>query len=237
MARPSVLVVEDDTAIRRGLVDMLGYAGYEALECDNGRSALELATECRVDLVLLDVMLPRQDGFSLLLELRRVRSTLPIIMVTARGAEEDRVRGLRDGADDYVVKPFGARELLARVDAVLRRSPQRSEGVRALRAAGRTIDLERRQVTGLTGAESPLTERETGILRYLATNRDRAVDRDELLRHVWGLNPRGIRTRTVDMHIARLREKLEADPSDPRIILTVRGKGYMLGDSVQAEAP
>lgn len=233
MSRPVVLVVEDDTAIRRGLVDALRYAGYEVLESDNGSGGLELAIESPVDLVLLDVMLPKLNGFGVLKELRRSQPTLPVIMVTARGAEEDRVRGLTDGADDYVVKPFSAKELLARVDAVLRRSPQRSADVEALRFDGRMIDLARREVTSADGSTRQLTDREVAILRYLAVSRKRAVDRRELLQHVWGLNPRGIHTRTVDMHIARLREKIEEDPADPRIILTVRGKGYMLAETVQ----
>ena len=233
MSRPVILVVEDDTAIRRGLVDALRYAGYEVLESDNGSGGLELAIESPVDLVLLDVMLPKLDGFGVLEALRRSRPTLPVIMVTARGAEEDRVRGLTEGADDYVVKPFSAKELLARVDAVLRRSPQRSADVDALRFDGRMIDLARREVTSADGSTRQLTDREVAILRYLAVSRKRAVDRRELLQHVWGLNPRGIHTRTVDMHIARLREKIEEDPADPRIILTVRGKGYMLAETVQ----
>ncbi len=237
MSRPSILVVEDDAAIRRGLVDALTYSGYGVVEADNGRTGLALAIESEIDLVLLDVMLPHLDGFEVLEVLRRSQPTLPVIMVTARGAEEDRVRGLSDGADDYVVKPFSAKELLARVDAVLRRSPQRVSDVRTLRVDGRTIDLGRREVTGPDGEVRPLTDREVGILHYLAVSRQRAVDRGELLHHVWGLNPKGIQTRTVDMHIARLREKIEDDPARPRIIRTVRGKGYMLGDSVEAESP
>jgi DNA-binding response OmpR family regulator len=234
-ATTTVLVVEDDSAIRRGLVDALRFAGYEVLECDNGASALEVAFETSIDLVLLDVMMPKKDGFTVLAELRGSRPTLPIIMVTARGAEEDRVRGLCDGADDYVVKPFSAKELIARVDAVLRRSPQRSGNVRVLKADGRTLHLERREVTWSDGTTRSLTEREVEILRYLAANRGRAVDRKELLQHVWGLNPRGLHTRTVDMHIARLREKLD-EAEAGQVILTVRGKGYMLADPVEVEA-
>ena len=237
MPRSVVLVVEDDAAIRRGIVDTLRYAGFDPLECDNGPAAVELALESAIDLVLLDIMLPGMDGFSVLDCLRRSHPTLPVIMVTARGAEEDRVRGLTDGADDYVVKPFSAKELLARVEAVLRRSPQRTQDVSGLRVDSRTIDLERREVRWPDGATRQLTEREVAILRYLAVSRDRAVDRKELLHHVWGLNPKGIQTRTVDMHIARLREKLGDDPAEPRIILTVRGKGYMLAGAVQDETP
>ena len=234
MSQTTVLVVEDDEAIRRGLVDALSFAGFHVLECDNGRSAVDLASETPVDLVLLDVMLPELDGFGVLQRIRASHPTLPVIMVTARGAEEDRVRGLHQGADDYVVKPFSAKELLARVDAVLRRSPERRTDVRLLEVDGLAIDLERREVRANDGACRTLTEREAAILRYLAVNRDRAVDREELLHHVWGLNPRGLHTRTVDMHVARLREKVESDPSNPRIVLTVRGKGYMLGDGVGA---
>ncbi len=231
--RPTVLVVEDDAAIRRGLADALRYAGYDVIDCDNGRSALDLATESSVDLVLLDVMLPKVDGFSVLEELRKAQPALPVIMVTARGDEQDRVRGLTHGADDYVVKPFSAKELLARVEAVLRRSSERPSGVSRLKTGGRAICLERREVSLPDGSTVPLTEREAGILRYLAANRHRTVDRDELLRHVWGLNPRGLETRTVDMHIARLREKIEQDGE--AVIRTVRGKGYVLGDGVEVE--
>jgi DNA-binding response OmpR family regulator len=230
-----VLVVEDDTAIRRGLVDALSFAGYETLESGDGAAGLEMALECPIDLVLLDVMLPGKDGFEILRELRQANPTLPVIMVTARGAEEDRVRGLVDGADDYVIKPFSARELLARVEAVLRRSPERGSDVCRLAVDDRTVDLERREVRWPDGSIRSLTEREAAIVRYLAVNRGRAIDRQELLHRVWGLNPRGLHTRTVDMQIARLREKLEADPANPRVVLTVRGKGYMLGDDGQGE--
>lgn len=235
MTKPTVLVVEDDVPIRRGLVDALKYAGYAVLECDNGREAIGEAIESPVGLVLLDVMLPEMDGFAVLAELRRVAPTLPVIMVTARGSEEDRVRGLTHGADDYVVKPFSARELLARVEAVLRRSPERSSDVRGLRSEDVAIDLERREVVNGQGDVTSLTEREVAILRYLAISRGRAIDRSELLHHVWGINPDGIQTRTVDMHIARLREKVEPRANDPEVVLTVRGKGYKLGDRVEVD--
>ncbi|MDY7109082.1 MAG: response regulator transcription factor [Planctomycetota bacterium] len=233
MKRPVVLVIEDDAPIRRGLVDALHFAGYEALQSADGREAMAMALECDVDLLLLDVMLPGRDGFAILDELRAAKPTLPVIMVTARGAEEDRVRGLKTGADDYIVKPFSARELLARVEAVLRRSPERAGDVHVLDADGCTIDLRRREIMSPEGTVRALSQREADLLRYLAVNRERAVERDELLHRVWGLNPKGIHTRTVDMHIARLREKIENDPSTPRIVLTVRGKGYKLADTVK----
>ena len=230
MSSCTVLVVEDDASIRRGLVDALQYAGYSVLQCDSGTKAAQTAIESNIDLVLLDVMLPGRDGFSILAELRQSKPTLPVIMVTARGAEADRVRGLSDGADDYVVKPFSALELLARVEAVLRRSPERPSDMHVLRVNGCTINLDRREVSHRDGTVHQLSEREADILHHLAANRGRAIDRSELLHRVWGLNPRGIETRTVDMHIARLREKIGED-----MIQTVRGKGYMLADCVSAE--
>lgn len=232
MANPSILIVEDDPAIRRGLVDALGFAGYRVIEAADGDEGLAAALESDVDLVMLDVMLPGKTGFEILSELKGAKPTLPIIMVTARGAEDDRVRGLIDGADDYVVKPFSARELLARVEAVLRRSPERPDDVKGMAYGELDICLERREVR--CGEEvRQLSEREAGILRYLAANRGRAVDRDELLHRVWGLNPRGIQTRTVDMHIVRLREKLACAANS--MIVTVRAKGYMLSDSVDVQ--
>jgi DNA-binding response OmpR family regulator len=235
MPRTNVLVIEDDASIRRGLVDALSFAGYQVLQCGDGAKAVGVALENDIDLVLLDVMLPGRDGFSILGELRKAKPTLPVIMVTARGAENDRVRGLSDGADDYVVKPFSAKELLARVEAVLRRSPERPSDVHQLlfRIKGSDpfilVDLDRREVAVNGGPATSLSEREAEILRYLASNADRAVDRDELLQRVWGLDPKNIETRTVDMHIARLREKL--GDADASIIRTVRGKGYMLGET------
>jgi DNA-binding response OmpR family regulator len=233
MSNSTVLVVEDDPAIRRGLCDALKYAGYGVLECGEGDKAGPMALESTIDLVLLDVMLPRKNGFEILKELRAARPALPVIMVTARGSENDRVKGLSDGADDYVIKPFSAMELLARVEAVLRRSPGRAASpmdVSALQCDALNINLSRREATHADGTTHQLSDREVSILRFLAANRERAVERDELLRHVWGLNPRGLETRTVDMHIARLREKIGED-----VIVTVRGKGYMLGEAVKAE--
>jgi len=230
MSRCVVMVVEDDAAIRRGLCDVLAHGGYNVVSCERGTEAVKLAAESSAELVLLDVMLPGMDGFDVLGELRRVRPGVSVIMVTARGAEEDRVRGLCGGADDYVVKPFSARELLARVEAVLRRSAERSAGVTQLRFGERVIDLRRSEVRWEDGEVRPLTQLEAAVIRHLATNAARAIDRKELLQHVWGLNPRGIQTRTVDMHVARLRSKLERSSADEPIILTVRGKGYMLAD-------
>ncbi len=228
MGTRTVLVVEDDAAIRRGMCDALRLRGFEPLERADGPSGLETALGADLALVLLDVMLPGMDGFDVLERLRRARPRLPVIMVTARGAESDCVSGLSGGADDYVVKPFGARELLARVDAVLRRSAERPQDVARLDVSGRTIDFERREVTLPDGTSRVLTEREAATLRYLAASPGRAVARDELLQNVWGLDPRHLHTRTVDVHVARLREKLADDPARPAVIVTVRERGYML---------
>ena len=227
----TVLVIEDDAPIRRGLTDALAFAGYATLEAGDGRAGLDAALTCSVDLVLLDVLMPKMDGFGVLTELRKAKPSLPVIMLTAKGEEQDRVRGLKAGADDYVVKPFSATELLARVEAVLRRSPERPTDVRTLEIGGRRIDLERREVTLPDGTRETLSEREGETLAYLARNPGRAISRDELLSRVWELDPRGVHTRTVDMTMARLREALRDDPADPRVIVTVRAKGYMLAQS------
>jgi len=227
MSRQRVLTVEDDPAIRRGIVDALHFAGFETLEAADGRRGLELARSSEFDLLLLDLVLPGCDGLEILAEVRQLRPTLPVIILTARGDESDRVRGLRDGADDYVVKPFSVKELLARVEAVLRRSPSRPSDLTEIAIDGATIDLQRREVRFQEGSRIELSEREVELVRYLAVHRGRALAREELLANVWRIAPRGVTTRTIDMHIARLREKLGDTGKQPSIILTVRGKGYM----------
>lgn len=224
----TLLVVEDDAAIRRGLVDALKFAGYSTREAADGRAGLEAALAGGFDLILLDILMPKLDGISVLREVRRVHPALPIIMLTALGQESDRVQGLKAGADDYVVKPFSVTELLARVEAVLRRTPARPTGVPGLAIAGLRIDFERREITHADGAREVLSQRECEVLAYLASNRGRAIAREELLSRVWGVDPRGVTTRTVDMAVARLRTQLRDDPESPRVIQTVRGKGYML---------
>lgn len=231
----TICVVEDDPAIRRGLADSLRFAGYRVLECADGAEARRALRRAELDLVLLDVMLPGMNGLDYLDELRQHRPRLPVIMVTARGAESDRVRGLRSGADDYVVKPFSSTELLARVDAVLRRSGERPVEVRFVVEGGVRVDLARREVLGPDGApRASLTERETELLEHLARHPGRPVERAELLRWVWGLDPAGLDTRTVDMTVVRLREKL--GDVGTRVVSTVRGKGYMLGATTEAHA-
>lgn len=226
MDNRQVLVVEDDSAIRQGIVDALQFAGYGTLQARDGHEGLQAGLRATFDLLLLDLVLPGAGGFQILKAVREARPTLPIIILTARGEENDRVQGLRLGADDYVVKPFSVRELLARVEAVLRRSPERPTTVGNIELPDGTVDFARREVRYRDGQRAELSEREIELLRYLVAHSGRAISRDEILLRVWRLNPKRIETRTIDMHIANLREKLR-DTGEPHILLTVRGKGYM----------
>jgi DNA-binding response OmpR family regulator len=236
MSATSVVVVEDEPAIRRGVVDVLRLSGYQVKEAADGVAGLEAALRLDVDLVLLDLLLPKMDGLTVLSELRRVRPILPVIILTARGGEDDRVRGLRMGADDYVVKPFSARELLARVEAVLRRSVDRPQDVRAVRFGRGTIDFARREIQWPGAQRVELSEMESSLLSFLVANAERAVSRDELLTRLWGIGGKEVETRTIDMHIARLRQKLR-DPEiedSPEAIVTVRAVGYMAGPALRS---
>lgn len=231
MAVAKIVVIEDEPAIRRGVVDALHASGYNVADAADGVNGLQEAVRMGVDLVLLDLLLPRRDGLDVLDELRRLRPTLPVIILTARGTEEDRVRGLKSGADDYVVKPFSARELLARVEAVLRRSVDRPAEIHSARLGEAVIDFDRREICWPGHERIELSETEIAILRHLAAHHQRAVSREELLTRLWGIGPREVETRTIDMHIARLRTKLR-EPSGkemPEAIVTVRAIGYMAG--------
>ena len=223
-----ILVVEDDSAIRQGIADALTFAGYEVLQAPNGNDGMAQGLRATFDLLMLDIILPGPSGFDILKAVRAARPTLPVIILTARGEEGDRVQGLRLGADDYVVKPFSVRELLARVEAVLRRSPERPNHVNKIDLPHGTADLARSEIRFENGKRSELSEREVELLRYLATNPGRAISRDEILLRVWRLDPKRMATRTIDMHVANLREKLRDDAENPRVLLTVRGKGYMI---------
>jgi DNA-binding response OmpR family regulator len=232
-----VLVIEDDHSIRRGLVDALEFSGYEVLQSGDGGEGMRVAARGSYDLLLLDLILPGASGFDILQAVRRARPTLPVIILTARGEEPDRVRGLRLGADDYVVKPFSVRELLARVEAVLRRSPERPHDLERVILPEGVADLARREVRFPNGERVELSEREVELLRYLAGNAGRAISREEILQRVWRLDPKRLETRTIDMHIANLREKLRDDPGRPKVLLTVRGKGYMFARTETAQQP
>jgi DNA-binding response OmpR family regulator len=241
MTKARIVLVEDEPAIRRGVADALRLSGYDVTEAADGAVGLKEAQVGGVDLVLLDLVLPKRDGLDVLAELRRVCPARPVIILTARGGEEDRVRGLKMGADDYVVKPFSARELLARVEAVLRRTLKAVAEVSAALVGRGKIDLNRREVRWSDDERTDLSETEAALLRYLVSNRDRAVSRDELLAKVWGIGTAGLETRAVDMHVARLRAKLK-DPAGQEhgeAIITVRAHGYMAGPglSVPEGAP
>jgi len=223
----TILTIEDDPAIRQGIVDSLDFHGYNVLESGDGESGLELATSREYDLLLLDLALPKVTGLEILQKLRELRPTQPVIVLTAKGDEDDRVAGLKMGADDYVVKPFSVKELLARMEAVLRRSAERPSDVELTQIPGGVADFQRRELRFEDGERVELSEKEADLLCYLIRNRGRAISRDELLSSVWRLNPKGISTRTIDMHVARLREKLRDQNGQHEILITVRGKGYM----------
>lgn len=234
--KQTILVIEDDGAIRQGLVDALEFQGYGTTVAEDGTRGLELALNTTCDLILLDLVLPGPSGLDILRKVREARPTLPVIVLTARGQETDRVQGLRLGADDYVVKPFSITELLARVEAVLRRSPERATDVTVVEIPGGSANLLRSEVRYDDGDCQALSERESQLLGYLARNAGRAISRDEILTRVWKLNPNGIETRTIDMHVARLREKLRDSSTKPSVVLTVRGKGYMLSKDYAGQA-
>ncbi|SDW88883.1 response regulator transcription factor [Thiocapsa roseopersicina] len=224
----SLLIVEDEPAIRTGLEDLFVYHGYAVDSAADGHAGLRKALTGRFDLILLDVMLPGVNGFDICERIRVADREQPIIMLTAKTADEDIVQGLRLGADDYVGKPFSVTQLVARVEAVLRRARLGIDRDRI--ALGDEIEIDVRNLAGRRGTETiAFTRREMDILQYLGANPDRAVSREELLNKVWGY-ARGldIETRTVDIHIAKLRRKLESDPAQPRYLVTVRGAGYRL---------
>jgi len=234
----TVVVVEDESAIRRAVVDALRAAGYEPVEAADGEAGLAEARRTGVDLVLLDLLLPKMDGLDVLRELRQTHAALPVIILTARGSEDDRVRGLRGGADDYVVKPFSARELLARVEAVIRRSPERTSPPMRISSGDAFVDCARREIVRADGERISLSEMEASILQRLAAHAGRAVSREELLASVWNLRDGHVETRAIDMHITRLRQKLIGDSPDAKQewIVTVRGHGYMLGSELIVES-
>ena len=218
-----ILFVEDEPSIFEPFTKALIREGFEPTVATTAAKALELAERINPDLVLLDLTLPDGDGRDVCRELRR-RSDTPIVMVTARGTETDRIVGLELGADDYVVKPFSGAEVIARIRAVLRRTQRRDEPMEAARIGDLAIDPGARRVT-LAGEELDLARKEYDLLNALVTRAGRVVTRDELMDEVWDENWFGS-TKTLDVHIGWLRKKLGDDPSEPRYIHTVRGVGF-----------
>ncbi len=224
MDRYRILVVEDDVAIREGLSDALSMSGYDVLSAGDGAEALHVVESEAYDLVLLDVVLPGMDGFRLLRVIRDECPTVPVIMLTAKGAEADKVKGLKLGADDYVVKPFGLMEVLARIEAVLRRSPERPRSVDRVELVQGYLDLNNRELV-FDHARESLTTKEFELLRHLVLHAGRIITREEILGRIWKMDPRLVETRSIDTTLARLREKMGKDNAG--MIRTMRGQGYV----------
>jgi len=226
---PRLLIVEDEIAIRTGLVDVFVFHGFDVDCSDDGKEGLSKALSGRFDLVLLDVMLPSMNGFDICAKIREKDKDQPIIMLTAKTSDEEIIKGLSLGADDYVAKPFSVAQLVLRVQAVLRRSGKLDEGDGVVNL-GPELSIDIRNLSGRRGDEEiPFTRREIQVLQYLSSNSSRPVSREELLHKVWGYaRHMEIETRTVDIHIAKLRRKIEPEPKEPRYLVTVRGAGYRL---------
>ena len=224
-----ILIVEDEEPILKGLVDVFVYHGFEVDSAMDGKLGLEKGLSGNYDLIVLDVMLPELDGYSVCNQIRSVDREQPIVMLTAKSSEEDIIQGLTLGADDYISKPFSVTELVLRVEAVLRRSNKLLRQERYLPVGSLKIDTANLVAQSADGSELSFTRREVDILLYLQKHSDRPVPRGELLVEVWGYSKASrIETRTVDIHIAKLRRKIEPDPKQPRYLVTLRGEGYKL---------
>lgn len=223
---PRILLIEDEMPLRTALTDLLQANGYRVITACDGETGLDRATSEKIDLLLLDVMLPKLDGYSLCTEVRRAAPALPILMITAKGRVDDRVNGLDSGADDYLIKPFSSRELLARIRALLRRSERASTAVSCIALGEVAVDFQK-QLCTRRDERVVLTSKEYAVLNLLADNAGRPVTREQFLETIWGYNAYPT-TRTVDNQILSLRAKLEDDPANPRYLLTVHGVGYRL---------
>lgn len=221
-----ILIIEDETPMRTALADLLSAEDYRVLTAADGENGLRRALEEKPDLILLDVMMPRLDGFSLCAELRRLSNAVPVLMLTAKGQIADRVSGLDAGADDYLIKPFSTEELLARVRALLRRVERKSKSPLKLKLGEMEIDLSR-QTMQRGKKQIHLTAKEFAMLRLMAEAEGEPVSREKFLDVVWGYAAYPT-TRTVDNHVASLRAKIEKNPDEPRWIKTVHGVGYKL---------
>lgn len=228
MTKHKLLIIEDEQAILQGLVDVFVFHGFEVDSAADGKEGLEKALTAEYALILLDIMLPTLDGYTICNKIREQDRNQPIIMLTAKASEQDIIMGLTLGADDYIAKPFSVRELVLRVNAVLKRNHQQEHDVSILQIGNMQIDTANLiQIN----SEHPysFSRRELDILSFLHTNSERPVSREELLEQVWGYKQADtIETRTVDIHIAKLRRKIETDPKQPELLVTVRGEGYRL---------
>lgn len=223
-----ILIIEDDVSILSGLKDVLTFKSYDVLTAEDGETGYAAVAKEKPDLIILDIMIPKMDGFALCRKLRTEKNTTPVLMLTAKGEEPDKIYGLDIGADDYVTKPFSLPELLARIRVLLRRTPDRAKPSPPESLKIGDVSLNFKRYTAFKGgAAISLSPKEFGILEYLASRAGEVVTRDELLDEVWGydLYPT---TRTVDNHIAQLRSKIEENPAEPRYLLTVHGVGYKL---------
>lgn len=226
--KAKLLVVEDEIAIQQGLIDLFVFNGYDVEAYSDGKEGLDAALTGQFDLILLDVMLPSMDGFSICNEIRKTSRRQPIIMLTAKNAEEDVINGLTLGADDYIAKPFSIRELLLRVEAILRLSGKSEQQEKW--QIGEHLEIDVVNLSGvLNGSGVLFTRREIDVLCYLRDNQHKPVARKELLTEIWKYAPNAdIDTRTVDIHIAKLRKKIELDHKHPQHLVTIRGEGYKL---------
>jgi len=220
-----ILIAEDEKMLLEGLVDLCEAAGHEVTAAKNGLDAVKFAESQSFDVFVLDVMMPGLNGIDVLKRIRVLWPDVPVLMLTALGDEVDKVKGLKAGADDYVTKPFGPKELLARLEALFRRYQALPKEPELIKAFDCQIDLGKLIVTTTEKEETSLTPREAGLIRWLFRHRGRAVSRQELLERLWNA-PGSLKTRTVDMTVANLRQKLESDPANPKIIISVTGVGY-----------
>ena len=223
-----VLIAEDDPPMREGITELLSREGFEVLAVSNGREAIEHYQTQRPDFVVLDIMMPEMTGYDVVRTIRRRDASTPVIFLSAKSEEIDRVLGLELGADDFIMKPFGARELIARIRAVARRTLARSSSPQQARFVMDDLVIEPKELRAYRDSSETMIElsvREVSILRVLYDNRDLALDRDELYNQVWG-HDHYPNSRTLDQHISKLRRKIEKDPKTPRIIRTIVGVGY-----------
>ena len=222
-----ILVVEDEPGMQMGIKDNLEFEGYQVHAADDGEQGLSLLLENKYDLIVLDVMLPKMSGFELCRTIRKKGFQLPVILLTAKSEEIDKVRGLELGADDYITKPFSLREFLARVKAVLRRNPHTKEQNQCITTIGK-LDVNFQHYQAFyKGIEVKMSHKEFSILEFLLENKNQIVTRNDLLEKIWGYHEFPS-TRTVDNFIVKLRQKIEDNPNEPKIILTVHGAGYKL---------